>query len=303
MATRRTEQGKIGLIEVTDESDVGILAAERMGYENGKQGIPKEDHVGLDVFERKVQAYYSRIIDFRNRGYLRELKELAERVDERLLQGASTQHDRSPDYDLETELAESSLWQIVEANAHELEDLQRKTQDATDELHAFKIRNDLQRDPVIPKDRLNSLWYIVVFLFVETFVNATAFFDLENVPGGGIGALTEAAGISIINVGMLACAAGLLVRRIRYKALHLRAAAWSGLIFVLLLALAWNLAAGHYRDALEGAEAPQQCEAVQSGAILRPTLRIRLPLVQQQSAGSRAIHFNLQGSAPTYCSC
>ena len=111
-------------------------------------------------------------------------------------------------------------------------------------------------------------------------------------PGGFIGAVGKAAGISLINVGVLACAAGLLIRRIHYKAWYLRAAAWSGLAATLFLALAWNLAAGHYRDTLEGNEAPSQSvesrtdPTTEAGADAQAVIRFKSNPLQLSGFGS-----------------
>ncbi|MDE2730965.1 MAG: hypothetical protein OXI38_06195 [Bacteroidota bacterium] len=259
MASTSTEAGKIGLIEWTSEADANIRAAERYGLENGREGIPRTDLNGLDSTERRLMAFYEGLVGTRTKAYFQNLDEQDQLIDERFLEESSGQHDENPDYSVWTERAEAAMWQVVENGAHELEDLQRRAQDAQNDLTSFTAKNGLTREPKITKDWMTSLIWIAIFLIVETAINAVAFLGLDNVPGGAMGAGGEAFGISLINVGALGCAAGLLFRGTRARNLYMCSAAWFGLIGVLLLAIVWNVAAGHYRDTLEGAAIPPEC--------------------------------------------
>ena len=250
------------MIQITSDADANLRAAERHGLENGQAGIPHADYPELDPFERRVQSFYVDVARTRNKEFQDEIQKQEDLIYDFQLEGDASRHDEVPDYANETELAEAAMWQIIEGDSHKLQDLQEEAQKATDDLASFRAEHELERAPAFPEDRVMGLYYIAVFWFIETVINSLAF--QGEVSGGLLGAIWAAGGISLINVAVLALAAGLLFRRTRYRAIVPRVAAWSGLAVVLMVVLSWNMAAGHYRDVVEGAEIPYQCQALVS---------------------------------------
>ena len=66
-----------------------------------------------------------------------------------------------------------------------------------------------------------------------------------------VGGVTAAAGISLINVGGLACIAGYFWRYIRARNIWVRSLSYMILTITIVSVVLWNLFVGHYRDAHE----------------------------------------------------
>jgi hypothetical protein len=111
----------------------------------------------------------------------------------------------------------------------------------------YRRAHGLTRQATVEKNSVLAVAILLVIFVAETAANS-GFFSATH-PGGLFGAVFEAAGISAINL-----AVGFLLGRLALRYIRLPSLSWRVLMTLLsgglvALAVAFNFAAAHYRDA------------------------------------------------------
>lgn len=96
--------------------------------------------------------------------------------------------------------------------------------------------------------RKAALWVILAFFTIEVALNATLLMDVNVF--GLVGAIGQMSLISAVNVLILGCAMGALLRRTSYVSTRLASASWLGVLIIVGLVCLFNLSVGHFRDAM-----------------------------------------------------
>lgn len=130
----------------------------------------------------------------------------------------------------------SSLYRIAEDVRHSSDDLAR-----------FRSENNLKRLPDY-SHRKNALLTIAACAVIEILLNASLLMDV--VPTGLLGSFLQMALIVGVNILTGALAMGALLRALNFRSLVKQTSAGLGLLLVISIITTFNLAVGHYRDAL-----------------------------------------------------
>ena len=138
--------------------------------------------------------------------------------------------------DQEKKNGKSSLYRIVEDVRHSSDDLAR-----------FRSENDLKRLPDY-SHRKNVLLTIAACAVIETLLNASLLMDV--VPTGLLGSFLQMTLIVGVNILTGALAMGALLRAVNFRSPVKRSFSGLGLLLVISIIATFNLAVGHYRDAL-----------------------------------------------------
>ena len=211
--------------------------------ERGLENQPDPASSRLDIPETEVVEHCRDLFTDRLTEYHRHRTSFEERVRKLDTAGAD-----AAESDSLVEEARLDMKEAVEQERTELEDLQRKAQQAIGDLHRFKQDERLTREPDYPDSRWLLGGILAILVLVETAINGL-FFG-ANVSGGMVAGTSYAVLISAVNVLGLGLVAALLLRMTRHRDPVQKMTGWTVLIVVTAAALAFNLLVGHYREAL-----------------------------------------------------
>ena len=217
------------------------LQVDARGKERGQRNDPPSDFVGLDQVELEVVGSVEAL---RNEAYENYSKQMSvydgrlARVDLRtIVPDVKTMlHDAEADFGAEVRKDTNPVF----AKRAEL-----VTTEAAYE--SFRKKNDLERLAHPERNPVLAAGILFVIFILETVANSGFFSGTH--PGGLLGAVFEAAGISLINL-----AVGFILGIVPLRYIRLPSVLWKFsmmLIAVALIALLviFNFAAAHYRDA------------------------------------------------------
>lgn len=222
------------------------LRLVELGIERGRAEEPPRSEVGLDEIEE-------RIVDYVRNKYAEARSAFEEQ--------RQTYHQRLAKLSLheavsEIEDAAKSATANIEAEASKGSDiasqLRANVVAAEEEWLAFRAAHGLQRPARYPVGigDLALRWGIIAFLVViEAFANGTFFAQGNDL--GLVGGGSEALIIAALNVSCGLIVGRLPARWIIHRDLSKRVVGYALLTIWLVLAVGFNLAVGHYRDALE----------------------------------------------------
>lgn len=209
------------------------------GRERGKNNQPVPTQPGLDRVETEVVDYC---------GHLFSEKKDAYRRTARLAKQRAVPPVSAIGADAEVEKACDRMRGRVQEERPTLKGLHRSAQKAIDDLKDFKKTHLLTREAHVPKNLASSFGILVALLVLETLINGL-FFG-QNMETGMFGGVAYAALISIINVGVFGLLAASAIRQISHLDQTRKTGGGLLLVAVVAVAVVWNLAVAHYREAL-----------------------------------------------------
>lgn len=217
------------------------LQVDGRGKDRGQRNEPPSDFVGLDQVELEIVGS---IETLRNEAYENYSKQMSvydgrlARVDLRtIVPDVKTMlHDAEADFGAEVRKDTNPVF----AKRAEL-----VTTEA--DYEGFRKRNSLERLAHPERNPVLAAGLLFVIFILETVANS-GFFSATH-PGGLLGAVFEAAGISLINL-----AVGFILGIVPLRYIRLPSVFWKVSMAVLAAALiallvTFNFAAAHYRDA------------------------------------------------------
>jgi len=217
------------------------LSLDELGKERGQRNEPPSGAASLDEVELQIVAALSTLRDESYDILARQMSvydgRLA-RADLRTLAPEIKNALSAAEADFSAEVQKDTNY--VFAGQAEL----RKVQEAYND---FRGENHIRRLAVEPSSTVLSFGLLAILFIVESAANAS-FFSATH-PGGLVGALFEAAAISVINI-----AAGFVMGNLCLRYMQLPNLLWkTGMLIVLigliLGAVVFNFAAAHYREA------------------------------------------------------
>lgn len=222
------------------EAAVRLRLVER-GTELGRQNLPMADADTFDAVENEVvseiqEHLTSARIDAanQNRVYGERLSELA------LLRELSAISTAS-------RLALSDFTTAVTDRKNSLANHRDSIKRSYDELGTFRATHNLRRPARDPAAPLKTWSTISVAWLMESLLNMS--FLMVNDEMGAVGGLVAALGLSFINVGGATLIGYFILPWVGYKSRPVRVGAGLlGLAWFVGM-FAWNMLAGHYRDA------------------------------------------------------
>jgi hypothetical protein len=217
------------------------LSLAKRGAERGSRNEPPSDAVGMDEVELEV---INAVSSLRNEAFENYQKQQSvydgrlARLDLRTIvpQVKTMLHDAEADFNAEVQKDTNYVFakksQVVEAEAA---------------YTNYRRNHRIERLAEVEKNPVLAMGILLLIFITETAANS-GFFSATH-PGGILGAVFEAAGISIINL-----ATGFLLGIIALRYVRLPSWLWRvsmTLLTLLLVGLAvvFNLFAAHYRDA------------------------------------------------------
>jgi hypothetical protein len=226
------------------------MRLEDRGCEQGKLELPPSDAADFDVVEREIISAVAEHMDSAHIDTCQHLRSYEDRLsDLHLLHGLGAIRG-------ETKKTLGDIKALV-AEWHDRLTTRRDALRASyQELENFQEAHGLKR----PYHKVESRWVhgsaIAIAWFTETVGNTI--FLSENNSMGLIGGVVAAAFVSLLNVALAVFAGVYLWRRANLERAPAKMLAWLGIAGWLILTLAWNLTAGHFRDAQSaGLDNPQ----------------------------------------------
>ncbi len=212
---------------------------KKHGRDRGRQNLPPSDSPRLDTPETEVIAHCEDHFTDRLTDYNKHRTTLETRM-------------RTPEGpvlgEADVEQACLDIRGAVEEERPELEGLAGIAQQAIGDLNQFKRNETLKRDADYPESRSLQIGILVGLVLVETVINGL-FFG-ANVAGGVFAGVRYAVLISVVNVIGLGLLAAVTWRKTRHRDPAQKMIGWTLLALVTVVAIGWNLAVGHYREAL-----------------------------------------------------
>ncbi len=221
------------------------------GRDRGRNELPPADSPRLDMPETEVVDHCRKRFTDQLAEYNKHRKVFEERM--RTSDGAGAS-------DADVEQVCLDVREAVEEERPELEGLAGRAQQAIGDLNQFKREEKLNRDADYPENRKIQVGVILGLLLVETLINGL-FFG-ANLRTGTFGGVSYAVLISALNVIGLGLLAAVTYRLTKHRVPMQKMVGWVGLVIVALLAIAWNLLVGHYREAL-AVDYPPEPDTVQ----------------------------------------
>lgn len=226
----------LDLEKIRTDLSIGKRAAER-----GSQNEPPSDASSLDEVELEIIGSISSL---RNEAFENYHKQTSAydgrlaRLDLRTIvpQIKTMLHDAEADFGAE-----------VTKDTNYVFAKKQEVTEAEDAYQLFRGRNKLERLPELEKNPTLAFAILLSIFLGETFANS-GFFSATH-PGGWLGAVFEAAAISVINL-----ATGFLLGIVALRYIRLPSPVWRLAMIVLTIALIglaviFNFFAAHYRDA------------------------------------------------------
>lgn len=252
------------------------LRIDVRGKERGQRNEPPSDFVGLDQVELDVVGSVETL---RNEAYENYSKQMSvydgrlARVDLRsIVPDVKTMlHDAEADFGAEVRKDTNPVF----AKRAELVTTEKAYQD-------FRRKNGLDRLPEPERNPILATGILFVIFILETVANS-GFFSATH-PGGLLGAVFEAVGISIINLGIgFGLGIGPL-REIRRPSNFWKVCMAMVAVALATLAVVFNFFAAHYRDAFSQISPDAENFMLQSSqAALQSLLAKKYELVGFQS--------------------
>jgi len=220
------------------------LQLEKLGQRRGKAELPASDVTALDDMEQSVYREISRIAQLGREQVSRQFEVLTTAQSSVALAGIAAQ--------IETEADRFAIRMVarVRAGTIALFNKKRAVADSERGLKEFKEQHRITRPADYPDaSGHRRLMAVLALVFaVESVFNAFLFAEASEF--GLVGGFFEAMFISLINIA-LGFVVGLLILP---HITHSRSLHSAGFLLIAILCgislLAWNLLAGHYRDAV-----------------------------------------------------
>ncbi|UYN96081.1 MAG: phage holin family protein [Enhydrobacter sp.] len=217
------------------------LAIVRRGAERGAQNEPPSNASGLDEVELEI---VNAVSSLRNEGFENYHKQTSAydgrlaRLDLRTIvpQIKTMLHDAEADFGA----AVTTDTNYVFAKKDEVTEAQAA-------YDSFRGRHRLDRLPELEKNPILAFGILLVIFLAETVANS-GFFSATH-PGGWLGAVFEAAAISVINLAIGFILGIFALRYIRLPSFLWRLPMGILTVFLVGFAIIFNVFAAHYRDA------------------------------------------------------
>ena len=216
------------------------------GRKQGAANQPAPDDDMLDGTEAGIFDWVNRraIVCRGNVGnHLADLvRELADMEDDQQL---VTMRQRVGQMEQDARLA---IERKVGEGRNALTTVEEAVREDNEEFRAFRRDNGLSRQPDY-SHRRSALPFIIVCFVIEVVLNASLLMEVNTF--GLIGSTAQMGLISAVNVLICGLAMGSLLRRSGLRSLLPKLAAWIGILALLPLVVAFNLAVGHFRDSMQ----------------------------------------------------
>jgi hypothetical protein len=236
------------------EATAKSMRLEERGAEQGQLNLPPSNSSDLDVVEREIVAAVSEHMDSAHIDTCQHLRSYEDRLsDLHLLHGLGSIRG-------ETKKTLGDIKALVAEWQDRLATRRDALRASYGEMESFRHSHGLKR----PYHKVESRWIhgstIAVAWFAETGGNTI--FLSQNNSMGLIGGVVAAAFVSLLNVAMAVFAGVYLWRRTNFEQPSARAFAWLGIALWLVFTFAWNLTAGHFRDAQAAGVPDPQAAAI-----------------------------------------
>lgn len=220
------------------------MKLEGRGQERGQQNLPFADARMLDDIEQGVVTQIEnekQICLDQVLGHLRTYKDRIAvlGVEQKMFEFDTIARNALSNFKVEVHKGHDELFQ-----------LRRDVGRIETELDRFRQQNRLERMAHYPDAHLWHWGVIAIIVLVESVLNGI--FLARGDELGLIGGVTQALVIALINVGIGLMAGGGCLPQLVHRAWWRKIAGGFFAIFLFGLALVFNLAVAHYRDALGG---------------------------------------------------
>lgn len=236
------------------EATAKSMRLEERGKEQGELNLPGSDAREFDVVEREVVAAVSEHIDSAHIDTCNHLRAYEDRLsDLHLLHGLGAIRG-------ETKKTLGDLKSLVAGWQDRLSTRRDAVRGSYKELREFQRENGLTR----PFHQVESRWVhgsVILLAWLAETAGNTIFLS-ENNSMGIAGGIVAAAFVAAINVALAVCAGVFFFRRTNLPQPSKKVAAWVFIAFWFAITIAWNLAAGHFRDAQSAGVADPQMAAI-----------------------------------------
>ena len=225
----------------------GKLSIPERARQNAAKQMPSSDASEPDSIEDEIRAAVEDFADKARAEYRSELDAYESRI-------AAARITQAYEMQLVSlgESAVSNLELQSKANETYLFPQKERVRDLWQQLGAFRAKHRLNRPA-----KLRSGWdlamrwsVLVLLLIVETVVNGS-FFAASNT-AGLFGGFTQAAGISVINIGLAIVLARVAIPMVIHRSFALKAVGVVAIVLLVLSIVGINLAAAHMREAFAG---------------------------------------------------
>jgi ElaB/YqjD/DUF883 family membrane-anchored ribosome-binding protein len=143
---------------------------------------------------------------------------------------------------LEHDLLEGAFHSALSKEEHSLVTACARELEARAALNSFKTRNQISDPAHYPPDQLFHFAFLIMFVVIETVVNAFFYQGSSGLLGGAVVALS----VSVVNMS-LAAALGSMYRYVNLPDLKEKITGYAGLIAFIVLALVLNLIFSTFR--------------------------------------------------------
>lgn len=220
------------------------LKLEERGLERGKRNEPPSETSSLDEVELDVVAAIGSLKDEGHDVFAKRMDVYDSRLNQIDLRAMV------PTVKNALGSAEADFSAEVQKDTNYVFNGQEELTLAEESYRLFRKRHDLEhRLPADPSNAVFSFGIVAILFVLETVANAS-FFSATH-PGGWLGAVFEAAGISVINLALgLILGLGCL-RYVKLKGFGWRLSMGLAIPAFILAAIIWNFFAAHYRDAFQ----------------------------------------------------
>lgn len=236
------------------------LAAHRIraeGERRGKRNQPGSDETLPDEMYNKIESWVrKRALDCKEEvgEYIRE--ELASLHDLR-----SLWEEENPEIALDARVTQScqNLDSTAAQSVGALDKQRSEFEEAARDLKRFRQDHRLSRVADYPRNQLAHWLWVLVFMIIETFAGANLLGSVSR--GGVIEGWVLAAVLTIVNV-LLGVGVGRMWRFTHYSWGFVKLFGYIQGAFFTVVALSWNIIAGHVRDVYVLAEKTGALEAL-----------------------------------------
>lgn len=221
-------------------------AIEEEGRKQGAANQPAPDAVDLDATEAQILDWVNqRALVCRENvaGHLSDLeRELtALENDQQLVALRQRVGQMKRD-------AVIALQDKLDEGRNKLVTVETPVREDSKEFSAFRRRNGLSRQTDYSQRR-KALPFIVACFLIEVVLNASLLMDVNAF--GLVGSIAQMGLISAVNVLIFGLAMGGMLRHRNLRAMRRKVGAWLGMLVLLPVVAAFNLAVGHFRDSMQ----------------------------------------------------
>lgn len=223
------------------------LRLEERGRELGAAGIPLESDTSLSGPESKAVLAVERAQTDYIESYQLRLKSLHAQTSRSDLSATIAEAEAG------AEQFERRAANLLTENAAELQRCEAMARSRREALERFRAKHRRIELPHYPSTA-QKVFYVVLALgliVVETGLNSSFF--AKGLGGGILEGLVEAAGFSVVNVGLSMAAGAFVVRYVNHVQWSLRLLGYVGTTAAVAWLVALALGVSHYRDALVSA--------------------------------------------------